>query len=247
MVDCKPVTTPLATGTKLTPCKNHVSEAFPYRELIGALMYLSVGTRPDITHAVSYLSQFNLCYGKDHWAAAKRVLRYLKGTSKLKLTYSRSEEGLVGFADADWGSDITDRRSYSGYMFSLSNSAVSWCSKKQKSVALSSTEAEYMSLSDAAKEAIFLSNLLKELGFDDLARMTVYNDNQSAAKLASNPVFHARSKHIDIRAHFIREVLKDGKFDLKYLSTDEMTADILTKALPKAKVDYCVKGLELLY
>ncbi|KAL7290916.1 hypothetical protein TKK_0015644 [Trichogramma kaykai] len=156
MTDCKPVTTPLATGTKLTPCKNQVPEAFPYRELTGALMYLSIGTRPDITHAVSYPSQFNSCYGKDHWTAAKRVLRYLKGTSKLKLTYSRSEEGLVGFADADWGSDITDRRSYSGYMFSLSNSAVSWCSKKQKSVALSSTETEYMSLSDAAKEAIFV-------------------------------------------------------------------------------------------
>ncbi|KAL7291669.1 hypothetical protein TKK_0014705 [Trichogramma kaykai] len=209
-------------------------------------MYLSIETRPDITHAVSYLSQFNSCYGKDHWTAAKLVFRYLKGTSKLKLTYLRSEEELIGFADADWGSDITDRNSYSGYMFSLSNSAVSRCSKKQKSVALSSTEAEYMSLSNAAEEAIFLSNLPKELGFDDLSRITVYNDNQSAAKLASNPVFHARSKHIDIRAHFIREVLKKRKFYLKYLSTEEMTADILTKALPKAKVDYCVKGLGLL-
>ena len=219
MTDCKHVSTPLVVGTKLEPCLNHVADAYPYRELIGALMYLSVGTRPDITHAVSSLSQFNTCYGKAHWEAGKRILRYLKGTSNMKLIYSSVKDTLIGFADADWGSDVTDRRSYSGYAFCLSGGAISWCSRKQRTVALSSTEAEYMSLTDAAKEAIFLSNLMQELGFANLAKTTIYNDNQSAGKLATNPVFYARSKHIDIKMHFIRDTLKDEKFELRYLLT----------------------------
>ncbi|KAL7290151.1 hypothetical protein TKK_0015865 [Trichogramma kaykai] len=246
MADCKPVSTPITTGIKLEPNKSHKSDSLPYRELIGALMYLSVGIRPDITHAVSWLSQFNSCFDKTHWAAAKRVLRYLKGTSNVKLVYSKDKDGLKGFADADWGSDISDRRSYTGYVFTLSNGAVSWYSKKQKSVALSSTESEYMSLSDASKEAIYLSRLLKELGFSHSAKTVLYNDNQSAGKLATNPIFHARSKHIDIRAHFVRDALKSGKFELKYLPTEEMTADILTKALPKAKTEFCVRSLGLI-
>ncbi|KAL7296878.1 hypothetical protein TKK_0010268 [Trichogramma kaykai] len=226
MFDCKSVSTPLATGLKLRPCEDLTPKLFPYRELIGALMYLSVGTRPEITHAVSYLSQFNSCHDNTHWTAAKHVLHYLKGTSNMKLVYSMDKKGLRGFADANWGSDITDRKSYSGYVFSLCNGAISWCSKKQKSVALSFSEAEYMSLSDAAKEAIFLSSLLKELA-------------------CYQPSYHARSKHIDIRAHFIREALKDGKFTLEYMPTEEMIADILTKALPKPKVNFCVNGLGL--
>uniref|UniRef100_A0ABD2WYT5 Reverse transcriptase Ty1/copia-type domain-containing protein n=1 Tax=Trichogramma kaykai TaxID=54128 RepID=A0ABD2WYT5_9HYME len=217
MFDCKSVSTPLATGLKLRPCEDLTPKLFPYRELIGALMYLSVGTRPEITHAVSYLSQFNSCHDNTHWTAAKHVLHYLKGTSNMKLVYSMDKKGLRGFADANWGSDITDRKSYSGYVFSLCNGAISWCSKKQKSVALSFSEAEYMSLSDAAKEAIFLSSLLKELGFADLSRTIIYNDNQSAGKLATNP----------------------------YMPTEEMIADILTKALPKPKVNFCVNGLGL--
>lgn len=163
----------------------------------------------------------------------------------MKLSYSSSGDGLKGFTDVNWGSDITDRRSFTGYVFSLSNGAISWCSRKQRTVALSSTEAEYMSLSDAAKKAIFLSSLMKVLGFINLSYTMLYNDNQSAGKLAANLVFHARSKHIDIRVHFIREAIKNKKFELEYLSTDKMTADILNKALPKIKFDFCVKNLGL--
>lgn len=164
----------------------------------------------------------------------------------LKLTYSNDRNGLRGFADAYLGSDLVDRQSYSGYASCLSFGAISWRSRKQRSVALSSAEAEYMSISDAAKEAICLSKLLKEIGFWDLARTVLFNDNQSAGKLAKNPVFHARSKHIDIRTHFVRNTIKDAKLELRYLPTEKMPADILTKALPKAKVDICVKELGLL-
>jgi len=152
------VSTPLEPGFKLVKqevgTNDHQCEV-PYRELIGALMYLSVGTRPDITHAVSYLSQFNSCYTEAHWKAAKRVLRYLKGTNNVGLVYSCSSNPPTMFTDADWGNCNLDRKSYTGHVFMMSGGAVSWESKKQQTVALSSTEAEYMALSEATKEAVY--------------------------------------------------------------------------------------------
>lgn len=247
MTNCKPVATPLVVGSQLEPYdgKEGDTTELPYRELIGALMYISIGTRPDITHAVNRLSQFNSCYGRSHWEAAKRILRYLKGTIERKLVYHKDDKALSGFADADWGNDPVDRRSYTGYVFICSGAAVSWCSRKQRTVALSSTEAEYMSLTEAAKECIYLSSLLKELGLHSLAEIILYNDNQSAGKLARNPVFHARSKHIPIKMHFIRNALQQEQFRLEYLSTGKMVADVLTKALPKPKFEFCAIGLGL--
>lgn len=208
-------------------------------------MYIAIGTRPDITHAVNMLSQFNTCYGRSHWEAAKRVLRYLKGSLHRKMIYSKDVLSLQGFADADWGNNLVDRRSYSGYAFILSGAAISWCSRKQKTEALSSTEAEYLSLTEAAKECIYLSTFLKELRLPQLTDVILYNDNQSAGKLAKNSIFHSKTKHIDIRAHFIRQALQDKRLKLKYLPTQEMIADILTKALPTPKHDFCSKGLGL--
>ena len=155
------------------------TEQLPYRELIGALMYLSVGTRPDIAHTVNYLSQFNNCHHVRHWKAAKRVLRYLQGTIDKGLIFTKDNKSLIGMADADWGNSELDRRSYTGYAFILSGGAISWCSRKQRTVFLSSTEAEYMCLSEAAKEATFCINFLKELGCRNLAKVTFFNDNQS--------------------------------------------------------------------
>ena len=246
MTECKPVGTPIEKGTKLEVCStNEQDESLPYRELIGALMYLSVGTRPDITHAVNYLSQFNNKHDARHWKAAKRVLRYLRGTLDKGLVYRRDDKALIGLADADWGNSELDRRSYTGYSFILSGAAVSWCSRKQKTVALSSTEAEYMCLSEAAKEAIFCITLLKELGCKSLAKVQLFNDNQSAIKLARNPVYHSRSKHIEIRFHFIREAIQRHPIRLDYLPTEEMTADVLTKPLPVAKHNKCIAELGL--
>jgi len=239
MSDCKPVASPMDIGLKLVKASPaEADNSVPYRELIGSLMYLAVGTRPDIAHAVSKLSQFNECHGKTHWIAAKRVLRYLKGTRDLGLVYTPDDTSLRGFVDADWGSCIDDRKSYTGYSFILGGASVSWDSKKQKTVALSSTEAEYMSLTEATKETIYLRNFLIELGFENFANVTLYCDNRSALDLAVNPVFHSRTKHIDIRHHFVRTALKDGTIRLKHVFTDDMIADILTKGLsgPKHKL-----------
>lgn len=233
MVDCKTVETPMEKNLNLNKNKE-TSFSVPYQQLIGSLMYLSVMTRPDISYSVSYLSQFNNCFNNEHWQHAKRLLKYLKKTKDHCLVYKRNSNYLEGFVDADWGSNILDRRSYTGFCFTFSKSLVSWESTKQKTVALSSTEAEYMALTEATKEGIYLQNLLNELT-NYSNSVILYSDNQSALKLASNPVFHKRSKHIDVRHHFIRETIESGKIKTKYLESNEMPADILTKALGSNK------------
>ena len=204
-------------------------------------MYIAIGTRSDIAHAVNSLSQFNCKHGMVHWQAAKRVLRYLTGTLNKKLTFSKNENGIQGFADADWGNCIIDRSSYTGYVFTLCGGAVSWCLKKQRTVALSSTEAEYMALSEAGKECLFLYTFFQEIGLWKSPKISIF----SAMALVKNPVFQSRTKHIDIRYHFIRRILKDGKFKLNYIATEEMIADILTKGLTTLKHEYFVKKLGL--
>jgi len=248
MEDCKPVRTPIATGTKLvaSPQRSTVTKQYPFRELIGALMYIATCTRPDISHAINLLSQFNNSNDESHWQAAKRVLRYLKGTIEGKLTFSKDELDILGYVDSDWGNCDLDRRSYTGYSFILCGAAISWCSRKQRTVALSSTEAEYMGLTEAAKEAIFLSTFVQELGVKQLSKITIFNDNQSAGKLAQNPVFHSRSKHISIRHHFIRNALLEYPLTLEYLCTEEMMADIFTKPLCGPKHELCRDRLGLL-
>lgn len=245
MSDCKPVRTPLDPNVKLhdPDGSNKENPDVPYRELIGSLMYLAQGTRPDIAFAVSALSQWCTSYNQIHWTCAKRVLRYLKETINHGLFYKKTGGSLVGFTDADWGNCGKDRRSYSGLVFLLANAAISWRSCKQRTVALSSTEAEYTALSDAAREAIYLSSFLKEIGFSSLSNVTVHNDNQGAAKLAANSAFHPRSKHIDIKHHFIREVLAENRLALTYTPTEYMVADALTKALPNEKHSFCTRGM----
>lgn len=235
MSDCKTVNTPMENNLKLIKCEIKNDSNFPYQQLIGALMYLAVLTRPDISFCVSYLSQFNNCFSEEHWKCAKRVLRYLKGTKKCGLTFVKSDiPELEGFVDADWAGDMVDRRSYTGFCFKFSGSVVSWESRKQGSVALSSTEAEYVALSEAAREAIYLRNLFDEF-IGNAMCITLFNDNQSAQKLCNNPAFHKRAKHIDIRHHFVREAVSNNFVNVKYLRTDDMPADILTKSLSFVK------------
>ena len=248
MTDSKPVSTPMDVNVKLIKAdrdSNVEDTKLPFRELVGALMYLAIATRPDIAYAVSALSQFNTCFGETHWTAAKRVLRYLKGSAELGLVFEPGAESLKGYVDADWASCSMDRRSYTGYTFILGNGAVSWESKKQRTVALSSTEAEYMGLAEAAKETMHLREFLKELGFENLANATVLNDNMGAKRLAENPIFHARTKHIDVRHHFVREALQKKQLKLEHVSTDDMVADMLTKALPRPKHQRCLNMLGL--
>lgn len=248
MEDCKPVSTPADPGLKLTKPEGQPTTEelkLPYRELVGALTYLSTATRPDISFSVSCLSQFNNCYRQVHWKAAKRVLRYLKGTKDLGLTYGSDKKSVQGYVDADWGNCSNDRRSYTGYVFIFNGGPVSWDSKKQRTVALSTTEAEYMGLSEVAKEAIYLRGLLSELGLEEAMDITVYNDNMSAIKLSKNPGFHGRTKHIDIRHHFVRECVERKVLSVQHMATDKMPADILTKGLSRLKHNLCVKVLGL--
>lgn len=205
MIDSKPVTTPIDVNTKLKKEENPTPEEqkLPYRELIGGLTYLSVTTRPDIAYSISMLGQFNNCYGFEHWKAAKRVLRYLEGTSSIGITYKKDLKPIQGFIDADWGGCIEDRRSYSVYIFTFGGGPISWDSRKQRTVALSTTEAKYIAMTESIKEAIYLQRLVKELGFEQLGHLTIFCDNRSCISLAENPTFHSRTKHIDIRYHFI--------------------------------------------
>ncbi|KAF1332324.1 Integrase catalytic core protein, partial [Globisporangium splendens] len=246
MQDCKPVKTPQDPGLRLTKsmceggCKHDdTMKGVPYRSAVGAVMYLMVGTRPDLAAAVGTLSQFASDPCPTHWQALKRVLRYLQATPTHGIRFSGSGDGkLIGYSDADWAGDIETRRSTSGYVFVLNDGCISWRSKKQRTVALSSTEAEYMALSEATQEAVWLKAFMRELGEDaGDGALTVFEDNQGAIALAKNPEFHKRTKHIDIRYHFVREKVEDGQVVLEYCSTQEMLADLMTKPIPAAQFD----------
>jgi len=173
--------------------------------------------------------------------AAKRVLRYLKGTLTRGIVYRPPPKGLTGYSDADWAGDISTRRSTTGYVVMLNNGAIAWRSQRQPTVALSTMEAEYMALTEATKELKWVRQLLTELGHneDKNGPTDLYSDNQSAIALAKNPVSHARAKHIDIRHHFIREAIHDKTVWVQYIPTSEMTADSLTKALGREKHEKC--------
>jgi len=173
----------------------------------------------------------------EHWTAAKGVLRYLSGTANYGITFGGQELKLTAYCDADYGGDIDTRRSTTGYVFILGGGAISWSSRLQPTVAVSTTEAEYMAAAYAIKEALWLRTLLTEMGLED--PITICADNQSAIKLLKNPVFTMRSKHIDVIYHFARErvIRKDIMF--KYIPTSNMVADALTKPLPAAKLEYC--------
>ena len=205
-----------------------------YASAVGSLMYAMLGTHPDIAFAVSACSRYLANPGEPHIKAVKRIMRYLRGTINLKLTFHGALEPLLGYTDSDWAGDVATRRSTAGYVFNIGSGAISWSSKRQTVVALSSCEAEYMGETQATKEAIWLRSLLKELlGKEEPAATIIYGDNQGAIALAKNPQFHARTKHITIQHHFVREKQTEGKVDLQYIPTEQQVADGLTKALPK--------------
>ena len=234
--EAKTVSTPADMNVKLTKDDGVSKPVDPtqYQSIIGSLLYLAVATRPDIAYSVGVLSKFCSKPSEAHLTAAKRVLRYLKGTQNFGLKYEGSvSESLEVYADADWAGDIDDRHSTSGNVCIVASGAVSWMSKKQPVVALSTAEAEYVSLCFATQEAIWLRQLLTDIGQPPADATVIWEDNQAAISLAKNPVFHARTKHIDTRYHFIREELQNGVISLKYISTKQMVADILTKPLAK--------------
>ena len=235
MSNCKPRSTP--SEQKLEFSDESKCDAKLYREAVGSLIYAMACTRPDLCWVVTKLSQNLSNPQQSHWMAVKYVLRYLKGTLEYELCYRKCRENLVlqGYSDADWASS-SDRRSISGYCFSLNDTGppISWKSKKQSTIALSSCEAEYIALTLAAQESLYFTQLLKDLK-EPCQSATIFEDNQGAIALSKNPVDRQRAKHIDIRYHFSRSVQETGKVTIKYCPTQDMIADMMTKASTKEK------------
>ena len=209
-----------------------------YQSMVGSLLYAAIATRPDIAQAVGVVSKFNSKPSQAHLTAVKRILRYLKGTTDLALKYQQSENcRLIGYSDADWAGDQDDRHSTTGNLFVMAGGPISWLSKKQAVVALSTSEAEYVALSAATQEAVWLRRLLTSLKAIPNGPTVLMEDNQGAIAIAKNPIAHARTKHIDIRYHYIRETVQEGFVELHYCPTEKMIADILTKPLPRGRFE----------
>lgn len=250
---CKSVSTPSDTNQKLsintTSNKEdevNITGSVPYQELVGCLLFLVQGTRPDIAFAVSDVSRFNNNHRAVHWKAVKRILRYLKGTIDFKLHYNRNgNKNLVGYTDSDWASDVDKRRSCTGHFFKLSNGAISWNSKRQQTVALSSTEAEYMAMASCIQESIWLKKFGSELDKSLDGSVQLFCDNRSAINLATSDGYRQRTKHIDIRHHYLREKVENGTVVIDYVPTEKIAADSLTKAVPKDKHNLCSKEMGL--
>ena len=235
--EAKTMSTPADINVKLKKSDNvskHV-DTVRYQSIVGSLLYAAMITRPDIAYAVGVLSKFCTNPDESHLTTARRILRYLKGTINYGIKYEKSgNASLTGYPDASWADDLNDRRSTSGNVFLLANGPVSWFSKKQATLSMSTAESEYVALSQAAQEAVWLRRLLEEIGMDLTQNPTlIHEDNQGAIAIARNPVSHARTKHIDKRYHFVREAILNKVINLEYSPTHEMIADVLTKPLSK--------------
>ena len=238
MKNCNMTHTPMENGLKLSKSSEEEdADATRYRRVIGCLRYL-IHTRPDLSYTVGVLSRYMTSPKVSHEAAMKHCLRYLRGTTSLGLTFARSSLGipkLIGYSDSSHNVDIDDGRSTAGHIFYLGDNMITWCSSKQDTVALSSCEAEFMAGTEAAKQAIWLQELLSEVTKRPIEKVLIRIDNQSAIALTRNPVFHGRSKHIHRRYHFIRECIEKGQVDVEHVSGDMQKADIMTKALGRIK------------
>jgi hypothetical protein len=252
MDNAKPVSTPLASHFRLSKDQSPKTEEdkelmakIPYASAIGSLMYAMVCTRPDIGHAVGVVSRFMSNPGKAHWEAVKWILRYLRGNKEKCLCFSKGELKVQGYVDADFAGEVDHRRSTTGYIFTVGTSAVSWMSRIQKIVALSTTEAEYVAVTEASKELIWLQGLLTELGFIQEDNV-LHSDSQSAIHLAKNSAFHSRTKHIDLRYHFIRSLIEDEVLTLRKILGSKNPADMLTKVVTIDKLKLCSTSVGLL-
>ena len=247
--DCKPVVTPMEPGLSLVAAQSPTTpediahmRTVPYASAVGALQYLASGTRPDISYTVGVLARFNANPGIAHWNALKHLLRYLKGTLDLKLVYRpdpSSPHQFTTFCDADHGGDKDSGRSTGGYVTRMGTGAVNWSSKLQPIV-------EYISACEAGKEILWMRNILTELGLPPSSSSPLGIDNQSALTVAKNPEHHGRMKHLDLRFYWLRDAVEAGLMAVSYVPTEEMPADLLTKALPRVKVEYFrrMMGLE---
>ena len=243
-LDAHAVDTPMVAGLQLrrpdksAPIPTDVAEWFertPYRPLVGSLMYLAIATRPDIAYAVGRLSSFVDCYRPEHWEAAIRVLRYLKGTKDYALTLGGKNALILnGYSDSDYANCVDTSRSVGGYCFTLGSGMISWSSRKQPTVADSSCYAEYIALHSAAHEVVFLRQLLEGLQFLPSSAAQLFCDNDAASRLSEDHVWHSHTKHIRVKYHYTRELVLSGDLAIQRVGSRDNTADILTKPLARA-------------
>ena len=247
MTECKPVGTPMTPGLQLSKedCPKTDEEveemqSIPYMNAVGSLLYLANTSRPDIAYTAGVLARFNSNPGMAHWKAVKHVFRYLKGTLNMKLEYGPDEdttEQFVTFCDADHGGNKDNGKSTSGILAKVGRGAVIWISKLQSIVTLSTTEAEHVAGVVGGKEICWLRNMLVELGYKIEGPSQLWMDNQSSMSVAKNPEHHGRMKHLDLRFYWLRDEVGRGTIEPMYMQTDDMPADLLTKSLPKPKVE----------
>ena len=242
--DARPDVTPMEPGAdyhfdspSVSPTLLTPAEKTTYREMIGSLMYCATMTRPDIAYAVSMLSQFLEAPCTTHMKAVKHIFCYLLGTKHLKLVLG-GNTSVTGFSDADWASQ-RHRHSISGFSYFVGLGTISWSAKKQPIITLSSTEAEYVALTHAAKDILWIHKILKEFSFLHNLSLptTLYCDNQGAIRLSKDATFHGRTKHIDVHFHFIRQTVTSSNIELIYIPTERMVADIFTKSLARVKFE----------
>lgn len=234
MINCKATESPLSTKTSLLPGTAEDVESaqdLPFQQLVGCLQWLALTTRPDIAYAVSQVSRFNSAWTLEHWMAAKHILRYLKGTPTVGITFDETPLNISVYSDSDFSQCPTTRRSVTGFVVTAAGGLVSWNSKRQTVVALSTTEAEYMAACECAEHLSWVRSFMFDIFFPMEHPTPFFVDNTSAISIATGDGIKARSKHIDRRFHFIRDQLQQGLLEIEYISTSLMKADFLTKSL----------------
>jgi histone deacetylase 1/2 len=249
MRNCKPVDTPLSTSEKLSLTDGDplgADDSTNYRSMVGALQYLTL-TRPDICFAVNKVCQFLHAPTTVHWSVVKRLLRYVRGSLTMGLTIRKSSSMIVSaFSDADWAGCVDDRRSTGGFAVFFGTNLISWSARKQPTVSRSSTEAEYKALANATAEMMWVQKLLQEMGVRHSPVARLWCDNLGAKYLSANPVFHARTKHIEIDFHFVRERVAQKLLDVRFISTNDQLADGFTKPISAAKLQVFCSNLNLI-
>jgi len=244
MEDCNSSLTPCAIHLPEPPNKNiQPDKSIPYEALVGSLLWLSLGTRADIAFSVHTLSKYTKNYNAEMWTFGKRILRYLKHSmndslifnSKIDSDLIMTDSSLIGFCDSSFADDKTDRKSTYGFCLYFNGNCISWTSRKMESIALSTCEAEFISMTKLLQELLYFKQLINEILEKSINSMIIHSDNKSAITLATHSVDHGRSKHIDIKLHFIREHVKNNALQLQYLNSENQTADIFTKPLSREK------------
>lgn len=247
MTEAKGVATPMETShvlNKKETLNEKQIEGVPYAGAIGSLLYCAMATRPDIAYALSVLSKYTKEPRPQHWTGVERVMRYLKATMDHGLMYKPVDSPkIVCYSDADYAGDQVTRKSTSGIVTFINTGPISFKAKQQECVALSTTEAEYMACVIGIKDLIWLKRFIEELSAPINDEAWLLCDNQGAIRLVKNPEFHERTKHIDIKYHFIREKYAAKVFELRYVETEQQKADIFTKALSADKHDYLRKEI----